>query len=163
MTKHALSFALAVVLGSACSDHKHVAPDAPSASPDAAADAGNGMPVAVAIDASPTPDQISCGSASCDTTMQQHCCASQTMTPTCTTTCNDPVDLACDGPEDCATGQSCCGTPATTGIQTVCAQTCSASQVRLCHDASQCPSDVPVCCGASGSSTGTCSPSGACS
>src|SRR5262249_12141637 len=169
-----LGLAMALLFVNGCADGTSSSADGPrdsgsradAARPDANVADGpgptpdDGGPRPSAIDASATPNRVTCGAQSCDTTTQ-HCCVT-TMMPACTTTCSGMVDLACDGPEDCASNQVCCATPSMSGVRSACAQDCTMMQIQLCHNASQCPSKRPVCCGPMGATTGGCSPSGAC-
>lgn len=93
-----------------------------------------------AVDAAATPGdddpgKVSCPKAqgeseSCDLSTQV-CCVPQGC-QSATEACNGGVKLGCDGPEDCAGGQVCCGGRA--GPQ--CAMECRGPA--LCHTASDC-------------------------
>jgi len=156
------ALAITILLG-ACSA-RHDPPSLPADAPAAIRDAPappDGPPRPVELTGTASPDKVACAAATCDTATQ-HCCGSSSMTPTCTATCSSPIDLVCDGPEDCPTGQTCCGTPSMTGLKAVCAATCGMDQPELCHNSSQCPTSAPKCCGGPGAGFGGCSPATAC-
>ncbi len=110
-----------------------------------------------------TVDKVWCGDmTTCDTTMQ-HCCVSMTTGPQCVPT-SRPTDTCgivfdCDGPEDCAQGQSCCIQSTDAGPRVSCASSCAQQAAELCHRASDCPSERPLCCkGAAVPFGGLCKP-----
>jgi len=68
--------------------------------------------------------------------------------------CSGELNEACDGPEDCQGGESCCLTEGGSWyFKTACRPTCApigyeAPGVlgQLCHDHTDCPSDFSACC-----------------
>jgi hypothetical protein len=103
-----------------------------------------------------TPNSVPCQPAgtTCDT-QTQTCCAALGdggISVMCTATAQCPnsalVSLACDGPEDCATGESCCGNRmGTLGFRSSCAAAGMCQGGRpLCHNHTQCPTALSSCC-----------------
>jgi len=77
-----------------------------------------------------------------------------------TRACTAPADCmglaaSCDGPEDCAAGEACCGMRSTGGASTGCVPDAMCRFGRLCHADSDC-SGRDTCCAFMGSSV--CSP-----
>ena len=64
------------------------------------------------------------------------------------------VTAACDGPEDCSTGELCCvGFDTTGGGGATCRTMCGAGERAACHDVMDCPASdgrMPMCCPFSG-------------
>jgi hypothetical protein len=124
---------------------------------------GDGGPPLTKLDEQPTANKVICGMGPCDTTTD-HCCGGSSgfsCSPT-ATACTGMITFGCDGTEDCATGSVCCISPGNMSIKTGCATSCGMGQPQACHNASQCPSDHPVCC-KGGLPIGLCLPMGACS
>ena len=108
-------------------------------------------PVAPPIDAPPgtgpdaggggnAAEEINCGMATCPRASQV-CCF--TGPPTIMTSCTAAASCTnlpgrCDGPEDCASGQVCCG--GQMGSSCVAADQCTGFSARLCHTMADCPS-----------------------
>jgi hypothetical protein len=97
---------------------------------------------------------VQCGSVICDLSQHQ-CCAFYNQPYKCVKTaaeCLYGVDVLCDGPEDCASGQVCCGQMFVQGQnksyeEFSCAASCDAADQRvICGSSGSCPS-------------GTCGPS----
>ncbi len=99
---------------------------------------------------------VTCGqTAACSKT----CCVSTdtssppVVTRTCEASCSDagatpPIPFTCDGPEDCAAGQACCGYVVVGVLEYVkCNATCDFTvSPHLCHAKKDCPSELPYCC-----------------
>jgi hypothetical protein len=100
-------------------------------------DAGNGE--------EPEPG-ITCGTDTCDPSVQECCVAQNGMSQECVAsgTCQSTT-IGCDGPEDCQGNDSCCGTFAAGSVSTGCdAQ--SSCQFVLCNTSDDCPVSSPMCC-----------------
>ena len=99
---------------------------------------------------------VTCGqTAACTKT----CCVSTdtssppVVTRTCEASCGDagiapPVEFTCDGPEDCAAGQACCGRVLMGVLEQVkCVASCDDTiSPHICHTKTNCPSALPYCC-----------------
>lgn len=99
----------------------------------------------------PTGDGVVCGAATC--TLTEQCCLYSFGPPRCIAAgelCPNTSAL-CDGVEDCASGDRCCGD----GEALLCDATCADY---VCRDAADCPSIEPYCCGATAQMWGQCSP-----
>ena len=86
------------------------------------------------------PVSIACGDATCSP--DQQCCADVINGNRCIPAIDDCVGTAalCDGPDDCASGETCCNADTLTR----CFAACDASAA--CAVAADCPSDAPNCC-----------------
>jgi len=89
---------------------------------------------------------ITCGTPEC--AGGDVCCVSiiDTSSLSCSGSCGGlNYTRACDGPEDCATGSSCCGN--NDGFTTTCTPgaTCGAVD-QFCHTTDDCPTAKPHCC-----------------
>jgi hypothetical protein len=110
-----------------------------------------------------TPGQIECGNTTCDASTQE--CCTTAAGPSCIAkggTCYGSVAL-CDGPEDCNTGEVCCGRNYGSSRGLRCATTCNNGTV-VCHLDSDCGSGER-CCGTetiAGYSVTTCTPTADC-
>lgn len=96
----------------------------------------------------PSTANITCGSSSC--TGGDICCipTNTPLMPACAAApCgSNEYTRACDGPEDCATGTTCCG--GATGFWTT---TCNVgsgcgTNDQICHTGADCPGSKPHCC-----------------
>jgi hypothetical protein len=92
---------------------------------------------------STTPgSSVSCGMDSC--VAPQLCCLGLGA-PTCIDpgplACVGGRKLACDGPEDCASGKFCCGSVLGAACQPFCP-----SQAQLCHTSTDCQDTTDHCC-----------------
>jgi hypothetical protein len=132
-----LALASGLTLAACGEDPVPAVTDAPSGVVDAAA-----IDAATAIDAPMgSATQINCGTATCDRASQV-CCF--TGFPTITTMCTATAQCTnlpgrCDGPEDCASGEVCCGTQ--TGASCMAQAQCTGqTAARLCHTAADCSS-----------------------
>lgn len=145
--------------------------------------AGTGTGGSAASNTTPvTPNKVPClaSETTCDTASGQTCCGSATFDSsacgdggscgapwsgysplTCTangaTACTDDLNLACDGAEDCPSGQVCCITrqgPAYK-LKTACAASCPLppagseaenAPTQLSHARAECPTARSACC-----------------
>lgn len=140
------------------------APDATTGR-DAAADSsippndGGGGP------GTPTPDQISCGATTCNSTTDV-CCIDRNQAQTCITkgtTCDQGIAQGCDDKADCTGGDVCCGAQGAAGPAIECKPTCGSIQgfplPQLCKTDSECGGGVPcVTTACSGRTIQTCGP-----
>jgi len=128
--------------GPAAVDAPSGAVDAPTTDSAGAVDAPATVDAADGIDAPmASSTQINCGTAACDRASQV-CCF--TGFPNITTTCTATAQCTnlpgrCDGPEDCASGEICCGTPQGSSCMAA-AQCTGQTSARLCHTATDCAS-----------------------
>jgi hypothetical protein len=90
---------------------------------------------------------IVCGTTFCSLP-GNFCCDHPNQAPECVAnggTCTFGVEVACDGPEDCASGEVCCATLFTQGqnasyVSTMCATTCTGKDRRVvCGATGTCP------------------------
>ncbi len=99
----------------------------------------------VAGDGDATYEGIGCGATLCEVGSQVCCLAAETTPPTmeCTspTGCAGRTPVACDGPEDCAPGGTCCGG----GRAVECSAAACDEGDTLCHRNTDCASGE-VCC-----------------
>ena len=99
-----------------------------------------------------TPNSVLCSAGRpCDTTTQK-CCdvANVFMCVAPTASCDGQFDSSCDGPEDCG-AQLCCATGARNDaglfqLRLFCAASCPTDGEIVCHNHTECPSSMPVCC-----------------
>ena len=113
-------------------------------------------------EAGPSADVVTCGTVSCDTTVQM-CCIDTGVTPftaTCTAltaSCSD-LELDCDGAEDCG-GEICCGSD---GGGSYCDTVCATGDRPMCHFPTDCASgETCTSCSLGATSYGVCLPSSA--
>jgi hypothetical protein len=81
---------------------------------------------------------VKCGTGSCDPAGS--CCVTNGNSA-CETQCNGTV-VSCDGPEDCGSGEVCCGSSGSNGSYTgfACKNGCSGvGDVIVCHASQDCP------------------------
>ncbi len=114
-------------------------------STDAGAESGSGSSSSSSSSGSSSGDagsaQVGCSGAQCGPS--EVCCALNSekwVNAGCRPTCGDR-ELACDGPEDCPKGQSCCAEIGATppGLQGAhCATTCPKLANALCHSPADC-------------------------
>jgi hypothetical protein len=108
-------------------------------------------------DASPETDAgvgVSCGPEFCDPGTEKCCVQAEQgggTTETCIPTgdnCAGGADLTCDGPEDCASPEVCCGSLVGGGGAACAAvEDCDgAGDLILCGTADDCPEAEPHCC-----------------
>ena len=129
------------------------ASDSDEASAEARRGKGGGNSSTTADAAEPAPPPTSTvGTVSCYSdgaparvcTLPVHCCFSNysaSHNGYCTTSTCTWGTIGCDGPEDCATGQHCCGTRTAYGWMLACSSDrCGTppSAEELCHDSSTC-------------------------
>lgn len=106
------------------------------------------------------PAGVTCGTATC--VDPQICCVAFAGGMA-TMTCSAPADCmgvaaSCDGPEDCASGEACCGMfggPGGGGGTTSCVAEAMCTRGRLCHADADC-TGMDTCCSFMGASV--CSP-----
>jgi hypothetical protein len=96
-----------------------------------------------------TAPMIACGSSVCGA--GQVCCIPNTNmgSDVCATgACpSGYATRACDGPEDCSTGSSCCGGDLVDPYTATCGPSGSCTGVQeLCHTGADCPASKPYCC-----------------
>jgi len=106
-----------------------------------------------------TTTGVMCGTETC--TASQECCVTRgSAGMMISQTCTDPgmctgAALACDGPEDCAAGEACCGTFIGTTAGSMCVADSMCTRGRFCHATTDC-TGADMCCSFMGVSV--CSP-----
>jgi len=104
------------------------------------------------ITSDPDPDEVACGGATCHPSSSEVCCVSLTgMTCKAAGSCTGlAAPAACDGPEDCPSGQRCCvGFPAGASCG---ATACTGTAQELCNYEEDCAGRRCTPCSAPGSS-----------
>jgi len=108
------------------------APDAPAApSPDAPPPSGDVVTVSCYSEGAPN---TTCAS-------PDHCCFtnySSYHNGYCTTNACAWSTITCDGAEDCASGESCCGVQSEFGWVLACQSSCAGANEELCHPGDTC-------------------------
>jgi hypothetical protein len=107
----------------------------------------SGMPMTGAD--SGTTAGVMCGTDVCDAT--EECCITRgaggmMISQSCTAAgaCMGAA-LACDGPEDCMTGEACCGSFIGGAAGAMCVDSAMCARGRFCHDTSDC-TGMDTCC-----------------
>jgi hypothetical protein len=113
----------------------------------------------------PDPNQVACGTATCIPANGEVCCVTMAgMSCKASSACGGALSspAACDGPEDCPTGQHCC--VAFPGGAHCNAAACSGNAQELCYYDTDCATGHCTACGAPGSSLiyGLCTAAGTC-
>src|SRR5688572_10049239 len=106
-----------------------LAADAPVSTPDAAPSAAG------------TVSCYSQGAPATTCASPDHCCFtnySAEHNGYCTTDACGWGTISCDGSEDCASGESCCGVRSEFGWDLACAPSCEAANEELCHPGDTC-------------------------
>ncbi len=135
---------------------------------DGGTSADGGVVVVDASTADGSTGRIDCGMMTCDAATEE-CCVmgvgSGMVTTSCIPmggTCMGGGTAACDGPEDCASGDVCCGTGGGGSFSVDCAPSAMCggfTSFELCHTAGDCTDTRDMCCPfmAMGVSTAICS------
>lgn len=90
---------------------------------------------------------VACGMELCAPGVEKCCVDMTTGSESCVPQA-DPctgASVTCDGPEDCVTGETCCGTVAGGG-SSMCAAEGSCEGITLCHAPTDCAAGEPFCC-----------------